>query len=167
MTTRAAKLLVFALMMSVCIGCDRVTKRAAIDGLRDADPVSLAGGAVRLEYAENTGAFLGLAGGLAPGMRFLLLTALTSVLLAGIAFHLLRKQDLQWGRFLALSLILAGGVGNLIDRVSAGYVVDFVSIGLGSVRTGIFNVADLAITTGVLWLFVASFSRQKTVPARA
>ena len=69
------------------------------------------------------------------------------------------------GRFstvLAVALIFSGGVGNLYDRIAyGGSVVDFISIGIGPVRTGIFNIADIAITVGVLILLTVAFRRQQ------
>ncbi|NOU23715.1 MAG: signal peptidase II, partial [Methyloglobulus sp.] len=62
----------------------------------------------------------------------------------------------------AYSLLLAGGAGNLIDRVMCGYVVDFMNIGVGSLRTGIFNVADIAVSVGVLILIADSLYGRKT-----
>jgi signal peptidase II len=63
----------------------------------------------------------------------------------------------------AVALLFAGGVGNLIDRItSGGSVVDFINLGIGSVRTGIFNVADVAITVGVLILLSAASRPQST-----
>ena len=63
---------------------------------------------------------------------------------------------------LALALVLAGGLSNLIDRfVHDGYVVDFINLGVGHVRTGIFNVADVAITVGVVMLLIQSLRSRK------
>jgi signal peptidase II len=62
-----------------------------------------------------------------------------------------------------VALLFAGGVGNLIDRVtSGGSVVDFINLGIGLVRAGIFNVADVAITVGALILLSAALRRQST-----
>jgi signal peptidase II len=60
----------------------------------------------------------------------------------------------HWSRaeLTALTLFLAGGISNLVDRVTHGSVVDFMNVGLGPLRTGIFNVADMAIMTGLVIL---------------
>jgi signal peptidase II len=59
----------------------------------------------------------------------------------------------------ALTLILAGGVSNLADRlIYGGYVVDFINVGIGSLRTGVFNLADVAISAGVLMLLAGRTS---------
>jgi signal peptidase II len=69
-----------------------------------------------------------------------------------------------------LALIVGGGVGNLIDRLNAGVVRDFIDIGIGSIRTGVFNLADLAITVGTVvvvwsWRFLGA-GRGATSPRR-
>ncbi len=111
----------------------------------------------RFQYAENKGAFLSLGSRLSDSARFWVLTGLNSVILVLVALYLLGKQRLHAGVTLALALILAGGVGNLIDRVFRdGVVIDFMNLGIAagpwSVRTGIFNIADLAIVGGLVLL---------------
>jgi signal peptidase II len=59
------------------------------------------------------------------------------------------RRDLRWGELCGYAFILAGGMSNMIDRVLAGVVIDFMNIGIGSLRTGIFNVADMAIMAGL------------------
>ena len=67
--------------------------------------------------------------------------------------HALSVGASRFPVILALALVFSGGSSKLIDRfVHDGYVVDFIDLGLGPVRTGIFNVADIAITAGVVWL---------------
>ena len=156
---------VLLVLIVSCVGCDRVTKQRAIEELRGRDPIEMASGFVRLEYAENTGAFLSLGDQLSEDARFWLLGIGTSLVLIVISWVLMRGGT---GRvtFVALSLIVAGGIGNLFDRLSEGYVVDFVSLHLGPLRTGIFNVADVAITFGAILLFLGSFSKDEDSKAQ-
>lgn len=71
----------------------------------------------------------------------------------GLTAFLLAKRELPIAEFVALSYILAGGVGNLIDRVTNnGLVIDFINLGFGPLRTGVFNVADIAVTFGAIAL---------------
>jgi signal peptidase II len=104
-------------------------------------------GTVQLEYAENTGAFLSLGSELPEWARTTLLRVGVALALATLVLIALKHQ---WsGVALAgASLTFAGGVSNLLDRILRGSVVDFMSIGVGSIRTGIFNVADIAIIVG-------------------
>jgi len=136
----------------VLVALDQWTKRIATDQLMGEPAISLWGGLARLQYARNRGAFLGAGDALSTDARFLILTVGTGVLLLGVGFFLLRRWEMPRLRFGALLLILAGGIGNLIDRILYGFVVDFMVVGLGVVRTGIFNVADVLITTAVVLL---------------
>jgi signal peptidase II len=156
------RLLLSALVVVAFVGCDQATKALARQALASSPPVSLLGGAVRFQYAENPGAFLSLGAGLSPQWRFLLGVIVSGSALVALAIFILRSASLAPGQRLALGLVVAGGLGNLVDRLANdGRVVDFVSLGIGSLRTGIFNVADVAITAGVLAAMVAGLKRDK------
>lgn len=145
---RPAMLLMAALLLVLCIVCDRAAKHAA-QSLRGKPPVQIAGGVVTLSYAENGGAMLSIGAGLPEHTRFLIFTAGVGALLAAMAGVLLFAKSLSRALVIALSLILAGGGSNLFDRLSNnGRVVDFVTLGAAGIRTGIFNVADMAIMSG-------------------
>ena len=131
------------------IGCDRVTKHLASTSLAGAPPQSYLGDTLRLEYSENSGAFLSFGADLPMWIR-------TSIFTLGVGFTLTLTLlavvglKLHWtgSRFVGAALMWAGGTSNLIDRAARGSVVDFINVGVGSLRTGIFNVADLAIVFG-------------------
>jgi len=138
---------------------DQATKALAIQWFMGEPALVYLGGLFRFTYAENQGAFLSLGRGLSDGLRFGLLTGLNGVILAVVLYVICRRPGLRTGVALALSLIFAGGLGNLIDRVFRdGIVVDFMNIDLGfsvgpvPMRTGVFNVADLAIMGGLFLL---------------
>jgi signal peptidase II len=154
------RLLLSALVVVAFVGCDQATKALAREALAASPPVLLLGGAVRFQYAENPGAFLSLGAGLSPQWRFLLGVVVSGAALAALAVFVLRSTSLSAVQRMGLGLVVAGGIGNLVDRLANdGRVVDFVSLGVGSLRTGIFNVADVAITAGVLAAMVAGFKR--------
>jgi len=134
---------------------DWFSKRWAEDHLRYTNTQSYLGDTFRIQYAENTGAFLGLGNRWSPHTRFLVFTAATSLFLIFVAWTTLRHPEIDRLELIAVALILGGGIGNLIDRILRhGAVVDFMNMGIGSLRTGIFNVADVALTAGVLiWIF--------------
>lgn len=112
------------------------------------------GDTIRIQLAHNYGAFLSLGGSLPQGWLSLGVAAI----LAGLAAYLLFARRIQPASVLPLSLVLGGGVSNLIDRLAyGGYVVDFLNFGIGSLRTGIFNIADIAISAGVVWLLLGEF----------
>lgn len=139
------------LVMLFCIGCDQATKAVARDSLAERGTIHVFGGAVRFQYAENTGAFLSLGASLPRHLRSLLFVGGTGLIVVVLLVAMARSGQGSLGGSLGLALLAGGAVGNLIDRVAyGGVVVDFVSVGLGGFRTGIFNLADVAITLGVL-----------------
>jgi signal peptidase II len=134
-----------------CVSCDQATKSIAMAQLAGRPPISLLGDTVRLSYAENPGGFLSLGADLPGWIRswafgLLALFAVLALLIVAIPDHSLDRLQV-----VAVSLLIAGGVGNITDRVIYGVVRDFLNVGVGPFRTGVFNVADLAITAaGVL-----------------
>jgi signal peptidase II len=131
------------------VGCDRLSKQVAIRELSGEPPRSYLGDTFRLDYVENRGAFLSLGASLPDRVRKPLLTGATGVLLLGIGVVLVRRRFASGLDNVGLSLVWAGGVSNLVDRIETGRVVDFMNVGLGPFRTGIFNVADVAIMLGI------------------
>jgi len=117
--------------------------------LRNTPPRLFLAGTVRLEYALNPGGFLSLGHNIPEAVRaslFIGFNICTMLLIAGFLFF---RRTLDWKLFVAVSFVLAGGIGNLIDRVSNnGLVTDFINVGIGPLRTGIFNVADMAVMFG-------------------
>jgi signal peptidase II len=158
--------LIFALvLLTCCVGCDQATKHIATGTLCGKPPQSYLLNTFRFEYALNSGGFLSLGGNLAPQFRFWVFAGLNAVLLLGIVYVLTIRWNMHLVKFVAIVLFLAGGLGNLIDRaLHNGYVTDFMNLGIGPVRTGIFNVADVAITAGALALLMTSRGRQAAQP---
>lgn len=147
------------LILSLLVGtvaCDQVTKTVARDSIAVTGPHSYLGGTVRLEAAENPGAFMNLGQSWPSPWRFLFLQAGVLVTLAGVAFVLWRRAG-SLALTVGLSLILAGGIGNLWDRLVKDSVTDFLIVGWGPLHTGIFNVADVAIVAGVLLIAFESY----------
>lgn len=108
---------------------------------------------MQLQYVENKGTFLSLGASLSEEVRFWLFTVIVSLILVGLFVYLIGSRSLDRSSVIAISLILGGGIGNIIDRVIyGGAVIDFLNLGIGGLRTGIFNMADVAITAGTLLL---------------
>jgi signal peptidase II len=144
-----------SLVLMGTVGCDQATKQLAISHLRDEPAQSFLGGVLRLVFAENPGAFLSLGGRLPPAVRFWLLTIGVGLLLLVALLYLVKSQRLGRLHIVALTLAVGGGASNWYDRlVNNGHVVDFMVLGIGPVRTGVFNVADIAIMAGVGVMFL-------------
>jgi len=160
--TSLQKFYLIALILFTSIGCDQVSKNIAKNSLANSPPMSYLGETFRLQYAENTGAFLGLGSGLSKTTRFLLFTFLSGGLLIALFFYTIKSRDLQRKHIFALSLILGGGISNMIDRVfNDGKVIDFMNMGIGSLRTGIFNMADVLIMVGMASILLFNYQSHK------
>lgn len=158
--------LLIAPVLFSCVGCDQVTKNIARQSLANSEPIAFLNNIFRLQYAENPGAFLSLGAGSPENIRFWVFTFFTGVFLAGMLVYLLVSPNNSKVKMISFSLVVGGGIGNLIDRIfNDGRVIDFMNIGIGSLRTGVFNVADIAISFGVVWLFAISFKDSKKKPA--
>lgn len=108
---------------------------------------SLIGDLLRLTYIENPGMAFGIQVG--GQMFFTLFAALATVV---IFVYILKARDEKTPLRFALAMILGGAIGNLIDRFLYGKVIDFIDIGLGNSRWYIFNIADSAVTIGMVIL---------------
>jgi signal peptidase II len=102
---------------------------------------------VRLEYAENRGGFLSLGANLPSAVRTAIFKIGTGLILVGTLIAAIKLRLTGWP-LIGLCLVWAGGASNWVDRVARGSVVDFLNVGFGALRTGIFNVADVAVMLG-------------------
>ena len=150
------------MVLFACVGCDQATKSIAISHLPEMKAFSYFGDTIRLQLTYNRGAFLGLGHSLPEVLRHSIFTVgICFTLLCALVFALSSKSG-TFPVVLAVSLFVAGGVGNLIDRVAhEGFVVDFLNLGIGPLRTGIFNIADVMIMSGVTLLIINTLRGQR------
>ena len=148
------RLLLLLLTLAACTGCDQQTKALAAGQLRGRDAISFIGGVVRLDYAENPGAFLSLGDSLPVAWRTTVFIIAPLLGIAAVLLYTLLRRQARW-QVLALALMCGGGLGNLIDRMRfEGYVRDFMVVGIGPVHTGIFNFADMFLMAGcAMWIW--------------
>jgi signal peptidase II len=148
----------------VVVWADQWTKRWAEDALIARPPVNVVGEFVRFTYTRNSG----VAFGLGAGHRFpFYLFSIVAV--AVIVFMFSRQRTHSALRQLSLALILGGALGNLVDRLSTGEVVDFILIGWRQWYWPVFNVADSAVSIGVAlfamtWLHTEPQPRSESAP---
>ena len=155
------KTIFVVLVLVLCVGLDQITKEIATQYLSGSQAISYFNDVFRLQYSENTGAFLSLGAGLTDDIKFWVFTVSAAILLLGVLAYILLSSRLSKATLAGMSMIVGGGIGNLIDRVvNDGAAVDFMNIGVGNLRTGIFNFADVAITVGlaILILFYRDIS---------
>jgi len=144
---------------------DQVTKALVVANLEYGERVPIIGDTVQLWYLRNTGAAFSIL----PGAVWLFIPITIVALGMVVYFHRQFRHRAAWIHVI-LGAILAGSLGNLTDRVRWGYVVDFVSVGIGDLRWPAFNVADPAVVGGIILLviyltFFADGARSQDEPA--
>lgn len=158
--SHSKRLLLLLVVLTAGVGCDQSTKALATAHLSAAAPMSFLSGTMQLQIAHNEGAFLSLGESLPRPWRLAILRGGVGVMLLALFGCALFAKSEHPPFILGLALVLAGGTSNLVDRfVHEGYVVDFIRLGVGPLRTGIFNVADVAITAGILMVLVPGSRR--------
>jgi signal peptidase II len=156
------RLLLVVVLLSTTIGCDQATKQIAKSTLRTTPTQSFLGDTFRLTYAENPGAFLSLGAALPQEARFWVLNVGVALVLVALLFHALLGRKVELSQAAAYALVVGGGLGNWLDRVMrGGTVVDFMNLGVGTIRTGVFNVADVAIMAGAAVLLLGGTFKKK------
>lgn len=157
----AKRIILFLAIFVSCVGCDQATKSLAKSVLTETLPLSYFHDTVRLHLVYNQGAFLSLGAGLPAKWRAAIFASGVAVLLLGVLAYAFLSQPGYCDRVSALALVFSGGFSNLLDRMAnGGSVADFLNVGIGPVRTGIFNVADIAIMGGFLILIVSALRRR-------
>lgn len=150
---RSKRIGLISVVCALTFGLDQLSKALAAKYLPRDEMHTFIGGLLRVGYTENTGAFLGIGSGLPPAARFWTFVVLVGALLIFLGAYIIKGAKQASLPIIGLSLLFAGGLSNFYDRVTNnGAVVDFINLGLGSVRTGVFNIADVAIMVGVLLL---------------
>jgi signal peptidase II len=155
-SARAVKVAAAMIIVLAAAGLDQATKHAARAGLEGNPEVVLVDRVLVLRYVENEGAFLSLGAGLPRPIRTVTFIAFPLVVLGCMIAFLLKRGAIGWGTLAGFALIAGGGAGNLIDRLLRnGRVGDFIMVGIGSIRTGIFNCADLTVLAGCIMLLAS------------
>ncbi|MCA9732337.1 MAG: signal peptidase II [Deferribacteres bacterium] len=143
-----SSLIVFSILIF-----DQATKTLAHINLPRFQKISFMEDTLRLQYAENAGAAFSLGANLPETWRWIIFGIGQGIFLLLLGYYLIKNRNQHAIQFYGFVLILGGGLGNFLDRLYRnGVVVDFLNVGFGSIRTAIFNVADIAITCGLLLL---------------
>lgn len=140
-------LIIYFIGAAVLVVADQFTKLWAINHLQKIGTMPIVGDYLRFTYAGNTGAAFSIL----EGQHLLLIAVPLVMSLICIYFLVTRKLHSVIGD-ISLMLIIAGGIGNLIDRIFRGFVVDFID--LAKIHFAIFNVADSCVTVGAVLLVI-------------
>lgn len=140
------------------IGLDQISKGIVREQVVPGSRTELIGSQLQLMNVENSGAFLSLGSDSNPTVKLIFLLILPVIVLGIVLYYVLTNKALDNLSIIGLSCIAGGGIANLYDRFIYGSVTDFLYIDLGGVfKTGIFNMADLSVTTGMILLLLSSF----------
>jgi signal peptidase II len=157
------KIILILMIVVIFVGCDQTTKAIAQHHLKYASPIYFWKGFIQLHYAENEGGFLSLGSTLPRQVRKTATVIATIVVVTGLFGLIIYAQRLKIFSLVTYSMLIAGALGNLIDRLlREGRVIDFVTIGTEQVHTGIFNVADLLLITGALMMLAEQIFKKDT-----
>ncbi len=141
---------VFFGLATVIVVFDQLTKAWIRATIAPGESISVVGDTIRLVHGQNDGALFGLF------KESALLFGLASIVVIGLIIVYHGRSGRSRYMSVALGLLLGGAIGNLIDRLSRGHVLDFVDTGIGDLRWYTFNVADAAISFAILFLILAA-----------
>lgn len=146
------------LLIVANIVVDQISKVIVRAEIQPNHIIEVIGNTFILTNVENSGAFLGMGSDLNPTLRLLFLLILPVLVLGFVMYYILKNKALDRLSLIAFCCIVGGGIANVFDRIVYGSVTDFFHIDFGGVfRTGIFNVADMSVTAGMIMLLIASF----------
>jgi len=149
------------LLVIANIAVDQISKfwvRAVVEPYSSSPII---GDYLTLRNVENEGAFLGMGSDFNDTLRLILLLIIPAVVLLFVLFYMFKEKQMDKLSLIGFSCVVGGGIANVFDRFVHSSVTDFLFIDLGFVRTGIFNIADLSVTTGMILILWSSFKHRK------
>lgn len=155
------KKIAILILVLLNVGCDQISKKMVQNQVEKNDYIQLIKDNFILTHVENKGAMLGFGESFPPVIKIILLQILPVIVLLLLLINILRKEHLNRWLLIAFAFVIGGGIGNLIDRILHGKVTDFFIIKLGFFKTGIFNMADVSVTTGVILILLLSIKNKK------
>jgi signal peptidase II len=151
----------FTITAVVVIVVDQLTKYWIDSSMVLHDSLAVIDGFFSITYVRNPGAAFGFLADASPAFRYTFFIAVNIIAIALIVSYVRKATRDESRLILALSFIMAGAIGNLIDRIRFGEVVDFLDFYIGSAHWPAFNVADSSITVGAFFLVLELWKRGK------
>jgi signal peptidase II len=151
------------LLIILNIAIDQISKIIVRDSIDPSERINVIGDFFQMMNVENTGAFLGMGSDMNPTLKLIFLLILPVGVLGYLIYYTITNKMLDKVSIVALSCIAGGGISNVFDRIAFGSVTDFFYLHINNtLRTGIFNVADMSVTFGMLTLlFTIIFAKKK------
>ncbi|HXB43865.1 MAG TPA: signal peptidase II [Puia sp.] len=155
------RITIVLLLIFTNIGCDQVSKKIIRNNISENQTIGILRNHLIVMRVENAGAFLSFGDSLSKTVKNILLRILPLIALTIALIYVFAKQNISAISIIAICFIIGGGVGNIFDRIFYGSVTDFLYIQFGAFQTGVFNMADLSITSGGVIILLQSLNRSK------
>ena len=153
------RIILILLVITANIGCDQFSKKIVKRSVLPYETIRVLNDHLTLTRVENSGAFLSAGDSMSKTSKQIFLTLIPIIaMVLGLVYLFLKP--VSGNMLIGLCFVIGGGVGNLFDRVMYGSVTDFLFVKVGIFETGIFNLADVSIMTGMLLIFLQFFTRK-------
>jgi len=144
------------------IAIDQISKVIVASKMVENEVIEVFSNNFLLKYVKNPGAFLGMGSDSNDIFKLVFLKILPVIVLSYVVYYVLKTKYMNRLNLIAFCCIIGGGISNVFDRIAYGKVTDFLYIELtDNLHTGIFNLADVSVTTGMLILLFTAFSKKK------
>ena len=152
------RIILILLVITANIGCDQFSKKIVKRSVLPYETIRVLNDQLTVTRVENSGAFLSAGDAMSKTSKQIFLTLIPIIaMVLGLVYLFLKP--VSGNMLIGLCFVIGGGVGNLFDRIMYGSVTDFLFVKVGIFETGIFNLADVSIMTGMLFIFIQFFTR--------
>ena len=153
------RIILILLVITANIGCDQFSKKIVKRSVLPYETIRVLNDHLTVTRVENSGAFLSAGDSMSKTSKQIFLTLIPIIaMVLGLVYLFLKP--VSGNMLIGLCFVIGGGVGNLFDRIMYGSVTDFLYVKVGIFETGIFNLADVSIMTGMLFIFFQFFTRK-------
>lgn len=155
------KIFIGLLLIACNISCDQITKKQVRKRIEMHEQISIVKNNFILTNVENTGAALSFGQQFSPVVKLIIFQIIPILVLVYLFFYIIQKVPVKSLHFIAITFIIGGGIGNIIDRILYQSVTDFMYLEAGTLHTGIFNMADVSVTLGAITLAIQQLAAKR------
>ena len=150
--------LLILVLVILNIGLDQFSKFQVRERVVPGSRTEIIGKQLQLMNVENSGAFLSMGSDSNPTVKLIFLLIVPIIVLGIVLYYVITDKTLDKKSIIGFSCIAGGGIANVYDRLLYGSVTDFLYMDFGGVfKTGVFNIADMSVTSGMILLLISSF----------
>ena len=153
--------LLILVLVILNIGLDQFSKFQVRERVVPGSRTEIIGKQLQLMNVENSGAFLSMGSNSNPTVKLIFLLIVPVIVLGIVLYYVITDKTLDKKSIIGFSCIAGGGIANVYDRLLYGSVTDFLYMDFGGVfKTGVFNTADMSVTSGMILLLMSSFIKR-------